>query len=94
MQRQRETEGWVNEQVWQAEERVAATERRYAELEARLAGIEDQLMRLAQEAGEPGRGDAGVDERLALLREQVEGLKGLSQVATSRARLGPKRRAA
>ena len=75
VQRQRETESWVSEQVWQAEERAAATERRYAELEARLAGIEDQLMRLAQEPGEPGRGDAGVDERLARLREQVEGLK-------------------
>ncbi len=75
VQRQRETESWVSEQVWQAEERAAATERRYAELEARLAGIEDRLMRLAQEAGELGRGDASVDERLARLREQVEGLK-------------------
>ena len=88
VQRQRETEGWVNEQVWQAEERVAATERRYAELEARLAGIEDQLMRLAQEAGEPGRGDAGVDERLALLREQVEGLKSGADGRTVRSAAG------
>jgi hypothetical protein len=75
VQRQRETESWVKEQVWQAEERAAATERRYAELEARLKDIEDQLTRLAQEVGEPGRGDAGADERLARLREQLEGLK-------------------
>jgi hypothetical protein len=73
MQRQRETESWVAEQVWQSEERAAVAERRYAELEARLVGIEDQLDRLMREV-EPGRSDA-VDERLAGLREQLEGLK-------------------
>ena len=74
VQRQRETEKWVTEQVCQAEERSAATERRYAELEARLAGIEEQLARLVHEL-EPARGEAASDERLARLREQLEGLK-------------------
>jgi len=74
VQRQRETETWVAEQVWQAQERAAVTERRYAELEARLVDIEDQLNRLLREV-EPGRSGADVEERLARLREQVEGLK-------------------
>jgi hypothetical protein len=76
VQRQRETEGWVAEQIWQAEERAAATERRYAELEARLVGIEEHLARLVQDV-EPTAGDALDDERLARLREQVEGLKSV-----------------
>jgi hypothetical protein len=74
VQRQRETEGWVTEQIWQAEERAAAAERRYAELEGRLSGIEEHLSRLVNEL-EPQRGDAQVDERLSRLREQVEDLK-------------------
>src|SRR6266849_2605466 len=74
VQRQRETEGWVAEQIWQADERAAAAERRYADLEVRLAGIEEHLSRLVQEV-EPAHGDALVDERLSRLREQVEGLK-------------------
>src|SRR5205807_6153313 len=73
VQRQRETESWVAEQIWQAEERAAATDRRYAELEARLEGIEEHLARLVHEI-EPARGDPAGDERLARLREQVEGL--------------------
>ena len=52
VQRQRETEGWVAEQIWQAEERAAATERRYAELEARLLGIEEHVSRLVEWAEE------------------------------------------
>jgi hypothetical protein len=76
VQRQRETEGWVAEQIWQAEERAAATERRYAELEARLVGIEEHLARLVHDV-EPTQGDAVDDERLARLREQVEGLKSV-----------------
>src|SRR5438270_10958452 len=74
VQRQRETEGWVAEQIWQAEERATATERRYAELEARLVGIEEHLARLVQDV-EPTAGGGLDDERLARLREEVEGLK-------------------
>jgi len=74
VQRQRETEGWVSEQIWQAEERAVAAERRYSELEARLVGIEEHLSRLVH-AVEPVQGDPVVDERLHRLREQVEGLK-------------------
>ncbi|HEX8967466.1 MAG TPA: hypothetical protein VF937_06285, partial [Chloroflexota bacterium] len=74
VQRQRETEAWVSEQICHADERAAATERQYAELEARLKGIEDRLMRLTHES-EPGRSDPATDERLARLREQVQGLK-------------------
>jgi hypothetical protein len=74
VQRQRETEKWVAEQVAQAEERTAATERRYAELEARLAALEEQLSRVAREV-EPTRADAAPDERLARLRAQLEALK-------------------
>jgi hypothetical protein len=73
VQRQREAESWVAEQMWQAEERAAATERHYADLEARLGAIEDQLNRLVRDV-EPARSGGG-DERLARLREQVEGLK-------------------
>jgi hypothetical protein len=74
VQRQRETESWVAEQVFHTDERAAATEQRYAELEARLLGIEERLARLTHEA-EPGPAE-GVDEkRLARLREQLEGLK-------------------
>src|SRR5690348_5925957 len=74
VQRQRETEAWVAEQVEQAEERAAAVEQRYAELEGRLAGIEFQLDRLVREL-EPGRGEAAPGSQLARLREQVEELK-------------------
>jgi hypothetical protein len=74
VRRQRETETWVTEQVCQSQERAAATDRRYADLETRLAGIEQQLSRLVREF-EPNRGEPGGDERLARLREQVEGLK-------------------
>jgi hypothetical protein len=74
VQRQRETESWVAGQVLQADERAAASERRYAELETRLGGIEDQLNRLMRDV-EPGRADSAVDERLARLREQLEGLR-------------------
>ena len=74
VQRQHETESRVAEQIWQAEERTTATERRYAELEARLASIEEQLARVMHEV-QPARGDAAPDERLARLREQLEGLK-------------------
>jgi hypothetical protein len=74
VQRQRETESWVTEQARQAEERAVVSERRYTDLEARLVGVESQLERLMHDVG-PGRSDTVVDERLALLREQVEGLK-------------------
>lgn len=74
VQRQRETEQWVTEQVCQAEERTAAAERRSVELEARLAVIEEQLARIAREL-EPGRADGPGDGRLARLREQLESLK-------------------
>jgi hypothetical protein len=74
VQRQRETEGWVAEQIWQAEERAAATERRYAELEARLVGIEEHLARLVHDV-EPTQGATVDDERVTRLREQVEDLK-------------------
>jgi hypothetical protein len=83
VQRQRETESWVAEQVWQAEERATATERRYADLETRLTGIEDQLERLTREI-EPGR-SAEVDERVARLREQVEGMKTAADGRSMRA---------
>jgi hypothetical protein len=76
VQRQRETEGWVAEQIWQAEERATATERRYAELEARLVGIEEHLSKLVHDV-EPTAGGALDDERMARLREQVEGLKSV-----------------
>src|SRR5437868_14500501 len=74
VQRQRETESWVAEQIWQAGERASATDRRYAELEARLEGIEAHLARLVHEV-EPTRGDPVGDERLARLRERVVGLQ-------------------
>jgi hypothetical protein len=74
VQRQRETESWVTEQIDQAHERTLSSERRYAEFEARLAGIEEQLDRLVRDL-EPGRGDAAAGQRLARLREQVEDLK-------------------
>ena len=74
VQRQRETEQWVTEQVCQAEERTAAAERRSVELEARLAAIEEQLARIAREL-EPGRAEGPGDGRLARLREQLESLK-------------------
>jgi hypothetical protein len=74
VQRQRETEQWVTEQVCQAEERTAAAERRSVELEARLAVIEEQLARIAREL-EPGRAEGPGDGRLARLREQLESLK-------------------
>ncbi len=74
VQRQRETESLVADQVWQAENRAAATERHYTDLEARLTGIEDQLTRLIREL-DPAQSDAAVDERMARLREQIEGLK-------------------
>src|SRR5438105_13243049 len=73
VQRQRETESWVAEQIWQADERTATTDRRYAELEARLEGIEEHLAPLVHDI-EPARGDPAADERLDPLREQVEGL--------------------
>jgi hypothetical protein len=83
VQRQRETESWIAEQISQAEERAAASERRTAELEVRLAGIEEHLARLVPEV-EPVREDAGVDERLERLREQVEGLKSGADTRTAR----------
>ena len=74
VQRQRETEAWVAEQIEQAVERAASVERQYAALESRLAGIEEQLDSLVREV-EPGRGDAVVGQRLARLREQVADLR-------------------
>jgi hypothetical protein len=74
VQRQRETEVWVAEQIDQADERAASVERQYAALESRLAGIEEQLDSLIREV-EPGRGDAVVGQRLARLREQVADLR-------------------
>ncbi len=74
VQRQRETEAWVTEQLTQAGERSTAAERRFADLSTRLTAIEDQLDRLIRDM-EPVRSDAAVDERVARLREQVEGLK-------------------
>ncbi|MBV9132213.1 MAG: hypothetical protein JO318_05925 [Chloroflexi bacterium] len=74
VQRQRETEAWVAEQIDQAHERSVAAERHYAELETRLLGLEDQIDRLVREL-EPGRGDTVAGQRLARLREQVEDLK-------------------
>jgi hypothetical protein len=77
VQRQRETESWIAEQIWQAEERTAAAERLAAEFESRLAGIEEQLARLLYEV-EPLRGDAAIDERLERLRVQVQSLRSSS----------------
>jgi hypothetical protein len=74
VQRQRETESWVAEQIWQAEERATAAERRYGELEERLVGIEQHLARLVQDV-EPSAADQAMAEQLTRLREQVEGLK-------------------
>ncbi len=74
VRRQRETEAWVAEQLCRAEEQATTAERRYAELDARLTGIEDQLSRLVR-MFEPARGDRAMDERLARLREQLDGLK-------------------
>jgi hypothetical protein len=74
VQRQRETETWVAEQIDQAESRAAVVKRQYTDLEARLADIEQQLDRLIREF-EPARGDAAAGQRLARLREQVEDLK-------------------
>jgi TolA-binding protein len=84
VQRQRESESRLAEQVMQAEERAAATERLYAELEARVAGIEEQLSRLAREI-EPVRGEPAANERLARLREQLEGLKSSADGRSARA---------
>ena len=83
VERQRETESWIAEQIWQAEERAAAAERLYAELADRLAGIEEHLARLVQDV-EPLRDDAAVDARLERLREQVEGLKSSGEARTLR----------
>jgi hypothetical protein len=83
VQRQRETESWIAEQITQAEDRAAASERRYAELEVRLAGIEEHLARLLPDV-EPLRDDAAVDERLERLREQVEGLRSSGEARTLR----------
>ena len=87
VQRQRETESWVAEQIWQAEERAAAADRSYAELESRLEGIEAHLARLLHDL-EPGRGGPGDGERLARLREQLEGLKQSPGTAGHSARGG------
>jgi hypothetical protein len=77
VQRQRETEAWVAEQIDQADERAASVERHYAALESRLTGLEEQLDSLIREV-EPGRGDAVVGQRLARLREQVADLRSES----------------
>jgi hypothetical protein len=83
VQRQRETESWIADQICQAEERASASERLYAEFEARLAGIEEHLARLVHDV-EPLREDIGVDERLERLRKQVEGLKSSADGRTAR----------
>src|ERR1051325_10074141 len=70
VQRQRETEAWIAEQIWQAVERAATVERHYADLGARLAGIEAHLDRLAHGL-ELSRGNPATEARLARLREQV-----------------------
>jgi hypothetical protein len=75
VQRQRETESWIAEQIWQAEARAAASERLTAEFESRLAGIEEQLARLLYDAEPPHAGEGPVDDRLERLRLQVEGLR-------------------
>jgi hypothetical protein len=77
VQRQRETEAWVSEQIEQADERAASVERQYAALESRLASIEEQLDSLVREV-DPGHGDAIVGQRLARLREQVADLRSES----------------
>jgi hypothetical protein len=73
VQRQRETETWVNERLWQAEQRAVETDRRYATLESRLASIEAHLSRLVTDI-EP----AADDERVARLRDQLAGLRARS----------------
>src|ERR1044071_8498021 len=70
VQRQRETETWISEQLWQAEQRASESDRRYAELEARLAGIETHLARLVHEL-EPSADDG----RIGQLRQQLQGLR-------------------
>jgi len=77
VQRQRETETWVSERLWQAEQRAGETDRRYAALESRLANIEAHLARLATDI-EP----AADDERVARLRDQLAGLRGQTLHAT------------
>lgn len=74
VQRQREIETWVAEQVWQAEERVAATEGQYSDLERRLQDIEARLGRLAHQL-ELRQSDEPSNSRLIELREQIEALR-------------------
>ena len=88
VQRQRETEAWLSDQIVQAGERTAATDRRYAELESRLAGIEAQLQRLVPALEPSASGEP--DERLARLREQVEGLRSGNDVRTARGQPPPR----
>jgi hypothetical protein len=71
VQRQRELETWMSEQLWRAEQRAADSDRRNAELEARLAGIELRLAQLVHEF-EPTADDDGI----ARLRQQIAGLRG------------------
>jgi hypothetical protein len=75
VQRQRELESAIAEQISAADERSAAAEQRYAELEARLATIEEQLNRLAAHNLSAARPEGSAGERLARLRDQVEGLR-------------------
>jgi hypothetical protein len=82
VQRQRESESWIDEQIGLAEDRASVAERRYAELEARLERIEAQLERLTS-SSEPASGsssgqasgDRQVEHSLARLREQLEELR-------------------
>jgi cell division septation protein DedD len=76
VQRQRETETWVAEQMYQADERAAENDRRYADLEARLSGIEEHLSRLVHDVGLPR--EPIVDERLQRLRAELAGLRATS----------------
>jgi hypothetical protein len=78
IERQRETESWVAEQLSQAEERTEATDRRQAELDSRLTALQDQLSRLMRELG-ASRAEAAVDQRLARLREQLEDLRSQTE---------------
>jgi hypothetical protein len=68
VQRQRETETWLTEQLRQADRSAARVEERYAELEQRLARIEARLSTLGRRLDV----DATADQvQLARLREQV-----------------------
>jgi hypothetical protein len=88
VQRQREMEAWLADQISQADDRTSTAEQRYTELESRLAGIEDRLERLVRDFEPSAIGPS--EDRLARLREQVEGLKSETDGRTIRGQPPPR----